>query len=265
MVVAALVVPVLAQEQKPDAPPKDTKNRFLEEKGYVPKRGDRVSIAVWNPEQKTFIPGVGGESAQAYNEFLRTAAINDVDGMAEMTRDGSICVLPVATSVLVLDVVKSDLKEDLIPRAIIRVLEGEHKSKKLWTGVFAVKRLIPNPDYDPPPRDAAGDESPPAKMNDTAILFSADRRGKPMKVVCGRTLTAYLEYLERIQNKKPIGDMFPNRLVEVESDTKVRVDAVAGYKGSTQIFAVETRDKSRSRYYVLENFVKAVPRRDTAK
>ena len=249
---------------------KDTVNERIPDPDYHAKRGDRATVAFYMPTTCQLSVFPIAVSERANREFGAAAQIKDQDGMDELIKAGEVFSIPIGTPVLVLSIEPPPEGEPL-PVAIVRILDGEHKSKKGWTAARAVVRLIPNPDYDSSKRMAqkrkiVPDPNYQPQTGDVAELYGVDHRGELPYVICAKKLSDYLIYLERSRQGKSIEDLLgEKRLVKADIGASVEIQDVAGTGSSPfhadeigRVLGVTLRGDSKfaGRVYVLEQYVK---------
>lgn len=130
---ALVGLPLLAA----DDPPKQSE--FMPDPNYEPKVGDRVQLfmtgkAGWE------LPCWCATSEYAFKEYDKAIEIDDDDGLKELRDSGRVIRVASRTAILVLS--ERDEKTGAVE---IRILEGPAKSRRLWTPVYHVARLIKKP------------------------------------------------------------------------------------------------------------------------
>ena len=130
---AVLGLPVLLAADEPKKPP------VTPEPNYTPKAGDRASLYTLTKkgEESTCWCAT---SEYAFKEYDKAIEIDDDDGLKELRDSGRVIRVASRTAILVLS--ERDEKTGAVE---IRILEGPAKSRRLWTPVYHVARLIKKP------------------------------------------------------------------------------------------------------------------------
>lgn len=130
---AVLGLPVLLAADEPKKPP------VTPEPNYTPKAGDRASLYTLTKkgEESTCWCAT---SESAFREYGKALDIDDADGRKELRESGRVIRLPSRTSILILE--EEDEKTGAVE---IRVLDGPAKSRRLWTPVYHVAKLVKKP------------------------------------------------------------------------------------------------------------------------
>jgi hypothetical protein len=79
-------------------------------------------------------------SESALREYNKAIDIDDDDGLLELRESGRVIRVPSRTSILILE--EEDEKTGAVE---IRVLDGPAKSRRLWTPVYHVAKLVKKP------------------------------------------------------------------------------------------------------------------------
>lgn len=144
--------------------PIDTVNRQVPDRSYRPKPGDRAVACFYDRETFKSRPADGATYSFAYSEYWKSIHIKDYDGIGELRKKDLLVKLEVGTDLLVIDLEefeKSDARADC---AVVRVMSGLHKGKKLWVSKFEVVQLTSNPNF----KENPGKKAAPTSENDKA-------------------------------------------------------------------------------------------------
>ena len=130
---AVLGLPALLAADEPKKPP------VVREPNYTPKVGDRVSLYALTKKGEE-MPCWCATSESALREYNKAIDIDDDDGLLELRESGRVIRVPSRTSILILE--EEDEKTGAVE---IRVLDGPAKSRRLWTPVYHVAKLVKKP------------------------------------------------------------------------------------------------------------------------
>ena len=112
---------------------------------YHPKRGDRAVLCFYNKKTDRISGADASKYAFVYEEYWKSMAIKDFDGVRELTESGRVIEPDIGTEVLVLEIEEFPAKDPRADCAIVRITEGQFKGTKVWVDVSDVNRLVKRP------------------------------------------------------------------------------------------------------------------------
>ena len=142
MVMVLTTVPVVVAGQTPERISHPDK---IPDLSYHPKRGDRAALCFYNKNADRISKAEASKYAFVYEEYWKSMAIKDYDGVRELTESGRVIEPDIGTEVLVLEIEEFPAKDPRADCAIVRIMEGQFKGTKVWVDVSDVNRLVKRP------------------------------------------------------------------------------------------------------------------------
>jgi hypothetical protein len=146
---------------------------------YHPKPGDRALLCSYSRKHDRLLGTFVAVRATAYRDYWKALMVDDDDGMNLLKDQEDVVLIPILTSVLVLELEKFEADDPRPDLAVVRIMDGPKRGAMYWSPAYSVSRMIPNPDY-----------SPDAVKEQAAREAERTERAKPKK-------KGYFDYTDR--------------------------------------------------------------------